>query len=105
MTWKGNSPNRARGSQWSSLRAKVLREERFCRECLRFDHEPSRAVICDHITPLAEGGTNDRSNLAGMCRTHHTEKTMAESARAQGKREPTPRAMIGADGWPAPLRG
>ena len=35
----------------------------------------------DHIKPLAEGGTNDRSNLQGLCGRHHDEKTRAENRK------------------------
>lgn len=32
----------------------------------------------DHIVPLAQGGTHERSNLQGLCVEHHREKTLAE---------------------------
>jgi 5-methylcytosine-specific restriction protein A len=104
MAWQGNSPNRTRGRSWQRIRAMVLAEEPFCRwcaeRCMVTLH--SRSVICDHITPLAEGGTDDRANLAGMCTMHHDEKTAAEAARAQGRSAPTMRVRvtIGPDGWP-----
>lgn len=36
----------------------------------------------DHVVPLAQGGTHERSNLQGLCADHHREKTIAE--RRQG---------------------
>jgi 5-methylcytosine-specific restriction endonuclease McrA len=30
-----------------------------------------RATTVDHITPRAEGGTDDPSNLRALCRPHH----------------------------------
>ena len=33
----------------------------------------------DHIVPKAQGGTDDLSNLAVICRRHHQAKTQAES--------------------------
>lgn len=98
MAWKGQSPNRTRGRTWTRIRNKVLSEEPYCRSC-----RVNRSTICDHIKPLSLGGTDERSNLAGMCKPCHDEKTAAESARAQGKRAPKPKAMIGADGWPMAL--
>jgi len=95
MAWQGKSPNRTRGRQWASLRAKVLQEEPTCSTC-----GTNQSTICDHVTPLFEGGTDERSNLTGMCRPCHKEKTAAESARAQGKRPPKPKAAVGIDGWP-----
>jgi 5-methylcytosine-specific restriction protein A len=98
MAWQGKSPNRIRGLKWHNLRCQVLREEPTCCKC------PAPSTICDHIVPLFEGGTDDRTNLQGMCNTCHNEKTAAESARSQGKREPRPKVMIGRDGWPIELK-
>lgn len=104
MTWKGESPNRLRGRPWRRLRDQVLTEEPFCRWCTERGTitKDSRSVVCDHIKPLAEGGTDERSNLAGMCEPCHDEKTAQEAARAQGRDAPTMRTRqsIGADGWP-----
>ncbi|HWU03160.1 MAG TPA: HNH endonuclease signature motif containing protein [Novosphingobium sp.] len=104
MAWHGSSPNRLRGSAWRKLRAQVLREEPFCRWCIERGEvtHASISTICDHITPLAEGGTDERGNLAGMCQPHHDEKTSQEAARAAGRTAPRmrPRIRIGRDGWP-----
>ncbi len=35
-------------------------------------------VEVDHIIPKALGGTDERSNLQGLCRSHHSAKTMRE---------------------------
>lgn len=94
MAWQGKSPNRIRGLTWHNLRRRVLQEEPTCCRC------PEPSTICDHIVPLFEGGTDDRANLQGMCAPCHKDKTAAESARSQGKREPKPRPIIGHDGWP-----
>lgn len=40
----------------------------------------------DHVVPLWDGGTNDRSNLQGVCVTCHGAKTGAEArARTEHK--------------------
>lgn len=76
---------RVRGSAGVKLRRQVLREEPICRVCLAADTLPilpSRDV--DHIVPLFEGGSNDRSNLQGICDPHHKAKSTAEYARRLG---------------------
>ena len=101
MAWQGSSPNRTRGAVWAKIRKAVLVEEPVCRQCVKYGYtDPNPSTICDHITPLAEGGKDDRLNLQGLCGTCHNEKTLAESARSQGRREPQPKAKIGNDGWP-----
>jgi 5-methylcytosine-specific restriction enzyme A len=37
----------------------------------------------DHIRPLANGGTNDLSNLQGLCKTCHREKSQDERANCE----------------------
>lgn len=39
------------------------------------------ATEVDHITPKAEGGTDDRSNLQGLCTDCHKAKTKADQAQ------------------------
>jgi 5-methylcytosine-specific restriction protein A len=84
------------------IREQVLAEEPICRECIRTGrvNKDSTSVVVDHIRPLADGGTDERSNWAGMCKLHHDEKTAAESARAQGRTVPRVKRRIAADGWP-----
>lgn len=109
MAWQGSSPNRLRGRPWRRLRARVLAEEPICYRCIERDTvtKGSVSTICDHKVPLAEGGTDDRENLGGMCEPCHDQKTAEEAARAQGRDAPTarPRQAIGADGWPVTDQG
>jgi 5-methylcytosine-specific restriction protein A len=37
------------------------------------------ATVCDHIVPLAEGGTDATSNLQPLCQSCHNAKTMRET--------------------------
>jgi 5-methylcytosine-specific restriction protein A len=57
------------GWAWTKLRAQVLREEPYCRQC----GAPSTEV--DHIVGKARGGTDNRSNLQGICHRCHARKT------------------------------
>lgn len=70
-----NSP-RWRGPD--GLRARVLREEPWCAECLRQGRKPPRpSKEVDHIVPH-KGDAKlcySRKNLQGLCRTHHSRKT------------------------------
>lgn len=59
--WVGRRGFEGYGRDWLRLRAQVLREEPYCREC----GQPSTTV--DHIKPRARGGTDERRNLRGLC--------------------------------------
>lgn len=56
----------------------MLAEEPLCRQC-KDEGRITPAVEVDHITPLRQGGTNDRSNLQPLCRRHHSQKTCREN--------------------------
>lgn len=74
---RGTSTERGYGSAWQKIRLAVLVEEPLCVRCLAQGIvKPSEEV--DHILPKSRGGTDDRSNLQGLCRTHHSRKTMTE---------------------------
>lgn len=51
---------------------------------------PDLADQLDHIVPVSEGGTDERSNVQALCLDHHTEKTQQEAARARWPTPPTP---------------
>lgn len=44
------------------------------------------ATIVDHIVPLSQGGSDERSNKQGLCEPCHDEKSKAE--RAAQRRDP-----------------
>ena len=56
-----SSTARGFGRRWAKIRARVLREEPWCRFCGRASAE------ADHIVPKSQGGTDDRENLRGLC--------------------------------------
>lgn len=73
---------RKRGRAGQRERARILAEEPLCRPC-REAGRISESKEVDHIVPLSEGGSDDRSNKQGICKDCHRAKTAAESARAR----------------------
>lgn len=74
---------------WSRTRRRVMQRDRY--EC-QFD-VTGKGLICgaratevDHITPRAEGGTDDMENLMAICHQHHLAKTQEESNRGKARR-------------------
>jgi 5-methylcytosine-specific restriction endonuclease McrA len=70
-------------SSWNTLRMRVLREaKRICAICTL-----PKAGEVDHIVPVCEGGTGDRSNLRAICHDCHLKETAA-LAKRRAKRKP-----------------
>lgn len=68
--------------QWRRTRLRVLTRDGHCQDpsgCA----EP--CTECDHVIPVAQGGTDDEDNLQGLCRRHHGLKTRYED---QGRVRP-----------------
>lgn len=64
-------------ADWRATRARILiRDSYRCRACGRVV-SGHRANV-DHIVPLAEGGTDEDSNLQTLCRPCHSVKTVRE---------------------------
>lgn len=94
--WAKNSDHRKlTGRPWRRLRDAVfLRDQYTCQDCGRVGLPSDLA--CDHVVPLAKGGTDEMSNLQALCDgpgSCHERKTITENG---GK----PRVAIGLDGWP-----
>ena len=71
-------------------RERIFRRDKFlCQEHLRNGILVSVALhgknagICDHIVPIAEGGTEEDSNLQTLCKACDKLKTQKESKKAQ----------------------
>ena len=60
------------GKVWRELRATVLAEQPLCPECQKTGYIVS-AVDVDHIDN--DPTNNHRSNLIGLCKSHHSIKT------------------------------
>lgn len=63
------------GAAWRKLRAAVLRDDPLCPEC-SIVGELRPATDVDHIDN--DPTNNDRSNLVGLCKSHHSKKTWNE---------------------------
>ncbi|MEU4726553.1 HNH endonuclease [Nonomuraea dietziae] len=80
--WAVTSPrNLTRPTNAATLMRRARRRDRErCYLC----GKPGRIV--DHITPVAEGGSWDLSNLACICDACHHLKSQRESARGRARR-------------------
>lgn len=85
--------NRTRGHKWMRIREAILtRDCGLCVPC-KAKGKLTIATEVDHILQLADGGTDDHSNLQSICHNCHADKT----ARENGKKR---KAETGIDGWP-----
>lgn len=65
--------DRGYDNDWYKIAKVVRAEEPICRVCQR-----NATQQVDHITPKARGGTDDRTNLQGICKACHARKTASE---------------------------
>ena len=83
QAWVRNRPapiKRLSGRPLQRLRAKSKEQNPLCVQCQAAGFVRLWDVL-DHIVPLEEGGTNDESNLQGLCHDCHDEKTERERQR------------------------
>lgn len=76
------APKRMRGTTLQNARRELFDREPLCRECRKHDRTTA-ATIRDHIVPLAEGGTDDDSNIQPLCQDCSDLKTQQESKRGR----------------------
>lgn len=68
------------GRPWRRIRERILlRDQYTCRGCGVVTHE----LEVDHIINVAEGGSDDDSNLQSLCIPCHQAKTATEAARGR----------------------
>ncbi|MCX2816489.1 MULTISPECIES: HNH endonuclease [Pseudomonas] len=68
------------GRPWRRIRDRILlRDQYTCRACGLV----TKDLEVDHIINVAEGGSDDDSNLQALCVPCHQEKTAAEAARGR----------------------
>jgi 5-methylcytosine-specific restriction endonuclease McrA len=57
-------------AQWDAIRGRVFERDGFkCGYC-----GAAADLVCDHVTPLVAGGTNDLDNLITACRSCNASK-------------------------------
>lgn len=88
------------GRPWRRKRWAVLTRDQFtCQKCKK-TFLPEQ-LACDHMVPLAKGGSDEMENLQTLCDgpgSCHEAKTMAEMGIK-------PATAIGVDGWPVQVQG
>jgi len=98
MPWD-TSRRRKDPPYWPKLRQAVLARALNMCEHTHLEESPlgSRTVRCtypaqdiDHIVNLAQGGTDELSNLQALCDWHHKRKTQAEAKAARDAKGPKP---------------
>ena len=93
---RGSRHSRGYDSRWDRLRLQILkRDHHLCQACAA-KGRVTPATEVDHQVPKAQGGTDEPSNLAAICRPCHLAKTAEENGRAY-----RPKVRIGVSGWPA----
>lgn len=90
---RGSRHERGYGTRWDVIRERILlRDAGMCQECLRngvanYCAGKRFGAYVDHITPRAQGGTDDDENLQTLCRACHTVKTDREKNVGRGGRK------------------
>lgn len=74
------APKRVTGRKLQRLRAELFASDPLCAACRR-QGRVTLATQRDHITPLAEGGTDTDDNVQGLCADCHEAKSKTEAAR------------------------
>lgn len=81
--WRtATAPQRIRGRRLQRINRAFLDANPLCVRCAA-QHRITAATRRDHIVPLAEGGTEDPSNLQALCDPCHDAKTAAEARRGR----------------------
>lgn len=80
---KAGSTPREHGRAWMAKRQQVALAYGYRCACCGEAWVSSRDQI-DHIKPLEQGGSNDKSNLQPLCNDCHNEKTKQEARARSG---------------------
>ncbi len=73
---------RITGRRLQTLRDRLFSSNPLCVACERLGRV-TLATQRDHIKALAEGGTDDDSNVQGLCQDCHEGKSLAEALRGR----------------------
>ncbi|PAP79794.1 hypothetical protein B1759_15030 [Rubrivirga sp. SAORIC476] len=80
-----SAASRGYDAKWRRVRAMFLRKHPVCVGTVEGSRCGRPATEVDHITPLADGGTNEWANLQPFCKSCHSRKTAAENRGAGGR--------------------
>lgn len=95
MAWPTTSRHqRGYGTAHDKMRALLIRTVITCEECDR-NGRTKLGTIADHIKPLANGGTGERSNYQLLCKDCSDAKTLADKGQ-----QARPKAGVDASGRP-----
>lgn len=74
----GTNTQRIRGRELQRRRTLLFAREPVCRQCHR-----APSAIRDHIVPLAEGGSDEETNIQPLCHDCSIAKTAREAQRGR----------------------
>jgi len=95
MAWPTTSRHlRGYGTAHDKMRKHLLATVVTCEGCER-QGRSTPGAIADHIKPLAEGGTGERSNYQLLCEHCSDAKTLADKGQTA-----LPKGGVGRDGRP-----
>ncbi|UQE75802.1 HNH endonuclease [Gordonia sp. PP30] len=80
-----NGNSRTSTPAWRKIRRQaIIRDGNACTRCGADGRQVQ--LFCDHIIPVAEGGTDTLDNATMLCGPCHQPKTRSEAARGRQRR-------------------
>ena len=67
---RGYNQHERYGSSWKKIRDRYITAHPLCEECLGLGRA-TVATLVHHVKSIADGGTNDESNLRSLCVSCH----------------------------------
>ena len=74
--------NKRYGRAWKKLRVRFFLKHPLCEHC-KNEGRLTAAEEVHHVLPLANGGTNDESNLMALCKSCHSKITIGSTNSRQ----------------------
>jgi 5-methylcytosine-specific restriction protein A len=82
--FRSSDVRRIRGGRLQRLRKQLFDRAPLCAQC-EAAGRVTMATIRDHVIPLAEGGTDDESNVQPLCQVCSDLKTQGEAERGRAR--------------------